>query len=342
MDDLSDRKLAHIGLVADGTAAMRAVTSGLERWRPALDPLPELALDEVDPSTAFLGRRLAFPFLVSAMSGGPAEAGLLNRRLARVAAREGVGLELGSLRPALGGDESALATYDVRALLPDGLLLGNIGATALREPGTIGRLVALCARLGLDGLSVHLNSLHEAVQPAGDTDFRGAADAVRALVAASPVPVGLKTVGNGVSPRALPKLAALPVAWLSIQGAGGTSFVRVEAARQPDGVRRRAALELADAGTPLAEGLAATAGLPFPVLGGGVRGGVEIFVCLALGARLATAAAPLLAAALADEGEAAALLSVWREAFRLTLFAAGVRDAAELSRRGRELLEAVP
>ena len=230
MDDLAERKRTHIERVADGTAAMRTVTSGLERWRPALDPLPELALAEVDPSTSFLGRSLSFPFVIAAMSGGPAEAGLLNRRLARVAARTGVGLELGSLRPALGGDAQALATYDVRSLLPDGLLLGNIGATALTQPGVPQRLIDLVGRLGLDGLAVHLNPLHEAVQPAGDTDFRGVADAVRALAATCPVPVGLKTVGHGVAPRVLPKLAALCPAWLSLQGSGGTSFVRLDLA----------------------------------------------------------------------------------------------------------------
>ena len=341
MDDLAERKRTHIERVVDGTAAMRTVTSGLERWRPALDPLPELALAEVDPSTSFLGRSLSFPFVIAAMSGGPAEAGLLNRRLARVAARTGVGLELGSLRPALGGDVQALATYDVRSLLPDGLLLGNIGATALTQPGVPQRLVDLVGRLGLDGLAVHLNPLHEAVQPAGDTDFRGVADAVRALAATCPVPVGLKTVGHGVAPRALSKLAALRPAWLSLQGSGGTSFVRVEAARLNDPVRQRAARELADAGTPLAETLAASAGFPAPLMAGGVRGGVEVFVCLALGARLATAAAPLLVAALAHDDEAVALLDAWREAFRLTLFAAGARDAADLVARGRELVEAV-
>jgi isopentenyl-diphosphate delta-isomerase len=342
MDDLSDRKLAHLTLVADGTAAMRTVSTGLERWRLALDPLPELAFSEVETSTDFLGRRLAFPFLIAAMSGGPAESATLNRRLARLAARAGVGLELGSLRPALAGAEAALASYDVRALMPDGLLLGNVGATALLEPGVGEKLAVLVERLGLDGLSVHLNPLHEAVQPKGDTDFRGVITAVREFCRSLPVPVGLKTIGAGVSVRALPKLAALPIAWLSIQGAGGTSFVRVEAARLTDPVRQRAARELFDAGTPLADGLEAAKGFPVPVLAGGVRGGVEVFTCLALGARLATAAAPLLVAALADEGEAAALLASWHEAFRLALFSTGARDVGDVASRGRGLLEAVP
>jgi isopentenyl-diphosphate delta-isomerase len=342
MDDLSSRKRDHLRLVADGTAAMRGVTTGLERWRPSLDPLPELALADVTTSTSFLGRELGFPFMIAAMSGGPAEGGLLNRRLARVAAAAGVGLELGSLRPALAGDPAVLATYDVRALFPSGLLLGNIGATALRDPAVPARLAELVARLGLDGLSVHLNPLHEAVQPSGDTDFTGVSAAVRALAERLPVPVGLKTVGSGVAPRALPRLAALPVAWLSIQGAGGTSFGRVEAARLADPVRARAARELQDLGTPLAEGLVAAADFPRPVLaGGGVRGGVDLFTCLALGASLASAAAPLLVAALASEDEALGLLQSWREAFRLTLFATGVRDVATLRTRGRDVLEAV-
>lgn len=342
MDDLSDRKRDHLRLVADGTAAMRDVTTGLERWRLSLDPLPELSLADVDTSTTFLGRRLAFPFLIAAMSGGPAEGGTLNRRLARVAAAMGVGLELGSLRPALPGDPATVATYDVRGLLPDGLLLGNIGATALLQPGVTTRLAELVEVLQLDGVSVHLNALHEAVQPAGDTDFVGVTDAVRALAARLPVPVGLKTVGTGLAPRAVPRLAALPVSWLSIQGAGGTSFTRVEAARLVASVRQRAARELQDAGTPLAEGLLAAAGFPGPVIaGGGVRGGVDLFKCLALGASLGSAAAPLLVAALADEVEAVSLLAAWREAFRLALFSTGARDVATLRARGPLLLEVV-
>jgi len=341
MDDLSERKLDHLRLVADGTAAMR-VTTGLERWRLSLDPLPELSLAAIDPSTTFLGRRLAFPFLIAAMSGGPAEAGQLNRRLARVAGATGVGLELGSLRPALAGDAATVATYDVRALLPDGLLLGNIGATALLQPGVPERLTELVAALRLDGVSVHLNALHEAVQPAGDTDFVGVTAAIRDLSARLPVPVGVKTVGAGLAPRALPRLAALSLGWLSIQGAGGTSFTRVEAARLTDPVRQQAARELQDAGTPLAEGLLAAAGFPAPVIAGGVRGGVDVFTCLALGACLASAAAPVLTAVQRDEDATVALLAAWREAFRVALFATGAPDVAALRARGRELLEVVP
>jgi isopentenyl-diphosphate delta-isomerase len=342
----SERKRAHLRIVAEEAVAMQRLGNGLERWRPAYDPMPELDLGAVDASTGFLGRRLSFPFLIAAVSGGVEEGAQLNRRLARVAARVGVGLELGSLRPLLESrDEALLAGYDVRDLLGGGLLIGNLGATALRELEDLSPLLDLVRRLRLDALSLHVNPLHEAFQEDGTTGFAGLGERVAALARVSPVPLGLKTIGFGASRRAIERLLALPVAYLELHGAGGTSFTRVESFRLRDPVKRAAIGDFLDFGVPVEEclGFASARAPGFPILaGGGLRGGLDLFKVLALGASLGCAAAPVVQAALLGDEPLITLLEGWRYAFRTALFVTGCASVAALKARGLAALERVP
>ena len=65
------------------------------------EALPELDLDDVDLSVAFLGRRLEAPLLIAGMTGGHPAAHQINAALAAGAARYGLALGLGSQRAAL-------------------------------------------------------------------------------------------------------------------------------------------------------------------------------------------------------------------------------------------------
>ena len=61
------------------------LTTGLERYRFIHRALPDLTLAEVDLSLSLFKRRLNAPILISSMTGGAAEAGMINRTLAAAA-----------------------------------------------------------------------------------------------------------------------------------------------------------------------------------------------------------------------------------------------------------------
>ena len=106
------------------------------------------------------------------MTGGTPEATRINRCLARVAARFDLAMGLGSGRALLESPET-LESFDVRDDAPGILLFANLGAVQLNK----GYDAAACARLvemlRADALVLHLNPLQEALQPEGDTNFRG-------------------------------------------------------------------------------------------------------------------------------------------------------------------------
>ncbi len=95
------------------------------------------------------------------MTGGTPDAQLVNERLARAAARHGIGVVLGSGRPLL-DDPSLLPTYRSPDRPP--LLVANIGAAQLLGPDGPSAAERLVELLDADALSIHLNPLQEAVQ----------------------------------------------------------------------------------------------------------------------------------------------------------------------------------
>ena len=87
---LEKRKSEHLHINLERDVAFPRVTTGMERYSFVHNALPEIALDDVDLTTAFLGRRLQMPLLISSMTGGTAEAQRINHHLAEGARAEGL------------------------------------------------------------------------------------------------------------------------------------------------------------------------------------------------------------------------------------------------------------
>jgi len=322
------RKAEHLRIAAEAGVEHSAGT-GLERVRLRHRALPERDLSEVSLETGLLGARLAAPLVVSAMTGGTAEAAEINRRLARAAAGAGIALVLGSGRRLL-DDPALLRTYRPDAAERPPLLLANLGAAQLREPDGPERAARLLDLLEADGLSVHLNPLQEAIQPEGQPDFRGVLAGVAATVRRlAPRPVLVKEVGFGLDPADVARLRGAGVAAVDVAGAGGTNWALIEGRRNP--AAGAVAGAFADWGLPTADALrAARAAAPeLPVIAsGGLRDGVDAAKCLALGAAAAGLARPFLVAARADRA-GTAVETVVRQ-LRIAVWAAGAASAAEL------------
>lgn len=334
---IARRKADHLEVAASGRADFTASTL-LEHVRLVHQSLPELALDEIDLSTELAGKRLAAPLVITGMTGGTAEAAAVNRDLARAAQAAGIALGVGSQR-AMDEHPELAGSYEIRDVAPDVVLFGNVGGVQALAMGPE-RVVELARRIGADALAIHLNPAQELIQDRGDRDFRGVLDAIARVVAASPVPVIVKETGCGLSPQVARALLAAGVATVDVAGAGGTSWVAVEAVRAAEGSDAAAlGAELWNWGIPTAVSVVgcARAGLDV-IASGGLRTGYDIARALALGARAGGMAAPMLRAQRAGgSAGVAALIAQVTASIRAICLLTGCRSAADLSRAPRHL-----
>jgi isopentenyl-diphosphate delta-isomerase len=325
------RKADHIRINLEKDV-QSGVTNGLEKYRFPHQALPEINLADIVTRTAFFGRRLGAPLLISSMTGGTAQAGKINRALAEAAQASGVAMGLGSLRPAL-ETPALIATYRVRDAAPDILLLSNLGAIQLNYGYGVDDCRRAVEVVEADALILPLNPLQEAVQPEGNTEFAGLLEKIEAVCRALPVPVIAKEVGWGIGGETARRLAMAGVAAIDVAGAGGTSWSQVEKyrgrtadAKRLAGLFRGWGLSTADA---LVECRSAVPDLPL-IASGGIRDGLEAAKSIALGAQLAGAAGPFLRAAMQGAEAVEAELQRWITELRVAMFAAGARDLAAL------------
>jgi len=334
---IARRKADHLEVAASGRAEFTTSTL-LEHVHLVHQSLPELALDEIDLSTLLIGKRLAAPLVITGMTGGTAEAAAVNRDLARAAQAAGIALGLGSQR-AMDEHPELAASYEIRDVAPDVVLLGNVGGVQALAMGPA-RVVALARRIGADALAIHLNPAQELIQDRGDRDFRGVRDAIARIVDASPVPVIVKETGCGLSPDAARALVAAGVHTVDVSGAGGTSWVAVEAVRAAEGSGAAdLGAELWNWGIPTAVSVVgcARAGLDV-IASGGLRTGYDVARALALGARAGGMAAPMLRAQRAGGSAAVAqLIAQVTASIRAICLLTGCRAASDLARAPRHL-----
>ncbi len=333
MDDptpLVRRKLHHLQACLEGPVGYETRTAGFERIDLPYRALPELDLDEIDTSVTFLGRRLRAPLLIGAMTGGAERARVVNRNLATAAQRLGVGLMLGSQRVML-EEPAARASFEVRDVAPDVLLIGNLGAAQLLRGYGVAEARRAVEEVGADALAFHVNPLQEALQPGGDVRWRGVAARLAEVVPALGAPALLKEVGHGISGAVARSIAGVGFAAIDVAGAGGTSWARVEALLRDGEVRRP---DLVEWGIPTVDALREVAealpGTPL-VASGGVRSGLDVAKSIALGAQVAAIARPLLAPALVSAEAVEAALRVVLDELRLVMQLVGARDVAALS-----------
>jgi isopentenyl-diphosphate delta-isomerase len=329
--DISQRKKDHLALCAGPNVGFRDKTTLLAEVELSHCALPEMHADEVDSRVSLLGKTLSAPVLIAAMTGGTDRSAEVNRDLARAAEELGLGMGLGSQRAMFERPQTAW-TFSVREHGPSMLLLGNLGLVQARKMSTQ-QIRDLCGQVGADALCIHLNPAMEIVQPGGDRDFRGGLELLRRLVNELGLPVVAKETGCGLSRAAATMIRATGVEHVDVSGAGGTSWVAVEAHRAgPD--EKALAEELWDWGIPTAGSLLQVRGLGLTVVAtGGLRNGSDIARAVALGASAGGIAAQALRAQQAGGyvGLRAYLEGVIRTV-RAIMLLTGSRTVAELQK----------
>lgn len=320
------RKDEHLDLALRQTPAAGSPFDAI-RLEPCA--LPELALDEIAIETEFLGARLRAPLLVSSMTGGPRRGEAINARLAEAAEVLGIAIAVGSQRIALEGAGSAGIDRALRRRAPNALLLANLGGVQLAQSDGLDLARRAVEMIEADGLIIHLNPLQEAVQLAGDTDWRGGLDAITALTAVLPRPVIAKDVGFGLSAPVARRLVEAGVAGLDVAGAGGTQWALIEAERSVDPRDRALGQAFAGWGLTTPEALCdVRAACPStPLVGsGGIRNGLDAAKAIRLGADMVGQARSVLQAALESTEAVIQHFDVVIRQLRAACFAAGAAD----------------
>lgn len=328
---IGERKSDHIRINLEEDVRS-GLTSGLERYYFLHQALPEIDLEEVNLSQDLFARQLKAPILISSMTGGTDEAKKINLTLAEAAQETGIAMGLGSQRAAIIHPNLA-DTFQVRRVAPDILLLANLGAIQLNYGFGVDECRRAVEMSEADALILHLNALQEAVQPEGDTRFSGLLNKIEQVCRRLDVPVIAKEVGWGFSGESARRLAEAGVAAIDVAGAGGTSWSQVEMHRAKSPTQARLAAAFIDWGIPTADSIQMilnTVPEMVVIASGGLRSGIDIAKCIALGSRLGGMASPFLkSAAVSLEATIQTIKSYQRE-IQICMFAAGVADLDQL------------
>jgi len=328
---IDQRKADHIKINLEQDVRS-ALTSGLEKYHFTHEALPELDLNRIDTSLSLFGKQLKSPTLVSSMTGGTSEAETINLRLAEAAQECGIAMGVGSQRAAIEHPEQE-RTFQVRKVAPDILLFANLGAVQFNYGYGVDQCRKAVDMIQADALYLHLNPLQEAVQDAGDTNWIGIAKKIEAVCKKLDVPVIAKEVGWGISERSAKMLADCGVQAIDVAGAGGTSWSQVEMHRAPDEFTRQLAATFVGWGIPTSESiLNVKNAVPDMTIfaSGGIKDGLDIAKCIALGATLGGMAGNFLKAAAVSTEKAVDTMKLVKRQIEVTMFASGAGMLHEL------------
>lgn len=241
--------------------------------------LPECDFYEVNTSTMFLNKKINFPLMINAMTGGSEFTEDINRDLSLIAKEFNLPMAVGSQTLAM-EDKDAIKSYQiVRENMKDGIVLGNLSGRA-----TVDEAKFAVEMIGADGLQIHLNPAQELAMDEGDRTFRGILTNIEKIVASLDVPVIVKEVGFGMSKEVVKRLYDSGVRIVDVSGYGGTNFMEVENLRNPENDLS----ELYSWGIPTAMSVIGAKSLELDDLqiisSGGVRNSLDIAKSIALGA----------------------------------------------------------
>ena len=334
MTPIKERKADHIEICLN-----ERIEPGYCYWddiKLIHNALPEVDADKIDMTSYVLGKKLKFPFIVTAITGGFPGAKKINENIAIACSELGIGMGVGSERAGIAGIEpdsySIIKEYDVP------LVIGNIGAPQLVSQHSkdtfskedIGKAKDL---IGADVMAVHLNFLQEVVQPEGDTNSKGCFDAIRDL--AKEYPMIVKETGAGISKEVANRLKGTGIMGMDIAGMGGTSFSAVELYRamaREDMIRTNMGESFFDWGIPSPVSLLeANNGLPL-IASGGILDGIHAASSIAMGACCAGAAHAVLRESTESSDAAIEKLTLIREELKAAMLLTGSADIKQLSK----------
>lgn len=331
------RKADHIRIATSYNVQAQKATTGFEDVYFVHKALPEIDREKIDLSTTVFNHKFSAPIIISALTGGTQEAKKINATIAKVVETLGLGMGVGSQRAAL-EDRRLEKTFSiVRKKAPTAFLIANIGGVQLVRGYATKEARKAVEMIDADALAIHLNPLQEAIQPEGETSFKGVLEKIGEVAKELNRPVIVKETGAGIASEEAKKLEAVGVKGLDVSGAGGTSFAAVEHFRakgRRNPFQRRLGEAFWDWGMPTAVSIVEVSRtVQIPVIAsGGIRNGLDVAKALALGASLAGLAQPVLQAAIKGVKETEKVLRLLIEELKNAMFLVGAETPQHLNK----------
>jgi isopentenyl-diphosphate Delta-isomerase len=342
LETIKNRKKEGIDIPLKKGAQARTASTYLEFVRLVHNALPEIDYTDIETSCIFMDRRFSAPLIIDSMTGGTPEARKINERLGKLAQEYDIPMGLGSQRAGLKSEELA-STYSVaRKNAPHAFLIANIGGAQLSKGLTVSEVEKIVEMIRADALVIHLNPLQELIQPEGEPRYSGVLEQIAKLVMHLNLPVMVKEVGAGISREVASRLEMAGVSAINIAGSGGTSWAGVEKIRA-DAARNRIKIHLGelfwDWGIPTAISLIeAKRAVKTPIIAsGGLRNGLEVAKCIALGADMCAMAYPFLLAAAQSLDNLFEYMNLLLAELKSTMFLLGSKNI-EMLKRSRYIL----
>lgn len=187
--------------------------------------LPELNLDEINTEVSFLGKKISYPILINAMTGGTKFAGEINKDLSVLAKEFNIPMAVGSETIILCEDEGCKDSFRItrQNVGENGIIMANLNGHASVKDAKEAIEV-----INADAIQIHLNVAQELSMEEGDREFKGILSNIESLVSNLDKPVIVKEVGFGMSRDVIDRLYSIGVRYVDISGHGGTNFVEIE------------------------------------------------------------------------------------------------------------------
>jgi isopentenyl-diphosphate delta-isomerase len=323
------RKAEHIRICLEENAKAKNVTAGFENIRFVHRALPEVNRKDINLSTSFLNKTFSAPLIVGAMTGGTEEAIEINQNIAVAVEKLGLGMGLGSQRAAIEAPNLEKTYACARKAAPNVFLIANVGGVQLVHGYGVKEVRKVIEMIDADAVAIHLNALQEAIQPEGQTNFKGVLAKIGEVAGELDKPVIVKETGAGISAEDAAALKDAGVKAIDVGGVGGTSFSAVEYYRGEKALGEA----FWDWGIPTTTSIVEVAQSKLPIIAsGGVRSGVDIAKAVALGAGLASISQPVLKTAVKNSSDTEKLLKGYIEELRNVMFLVGAENVAGLAK----------
>jgi isopentenyl-diphosphate delta-isomerase len=334
---IEDRKSEGLHIPIKEDVQARKSTTLLENVTLIHDALPDINFKEINLSTTFLKHKLSAPILIDAMTGGTIESKKINSNLASAAEELGIAMGVGSQRAGLESRSLAESYIIARKKAPSIFLIANIGGVQLIDDFDLKKIQRIIDMIEANALAIHLNPLQELIQPEGEPRFLGILEKISDLAINLNIPVIIKEVGCGLSHESASKLDVSNIDAINIAGAGGTSWAAIEHFRaKQKGDEKKAELGKLfwDWGIPTAASiLEVKQGTNLPIIAsGGIRTGLDICKCIAMGASIVGMAYPFLIKAMKSKKEVVSLLNQLQLQIKSTMFVTGNLSIRDLSK----------